>query len=87
MVMQGKECAFFEEDKNEIPCRVRFSDIIAQPGLPAAQLRPLNQSKCHWVTLGGSGQAKLTEIARSCGLAILVVFILLLCLLTIKYVV
>ena len=35
--------------------------------------------------LSGSEPAKLTEIARSCGLAILVVFIPYLCILAIKY--
>jgi len=64
---------------------VHTSDVTARLGWLVARLRHWSRSKWLLAALSGSELAKLTEIARSCGLAILVVFIPYLCILAIKY--
>jgi len=61
------------------------SDVTARLGWLVARLRHWSQSKWLLAALSSSEPAKLTEIARSCGQAIPVVFIPYLCILAIKY--
>jgi len=61
------------------------SDVTARLGWLVARLRHWSLSKWLLAALSCSEPAKLTEIARSCGQAIPVVFIPYLCILAIKY--
>ena len=53
-----------------------ISDANSPPSLPMAWLRYLGQWKWLWATLSGPRLAKSNENAQSCGLTILVVFML-----------
>jgi hypothetical protein len=57
------------------------SDATAWLGLPAARLKHLSQSKWRWVALSGF---EPIEIAQSCGLIVLLIFMPQLCFLTVN---
>jgi len=66
---------------------VLCSDANGPPSSPVARLRHLSRSKWRGVALGDPRSTQPVEFAQSCELAVLVAFILQLCLLSIKYIV
>jgi len=83
VLCQNKSCWTIQWNSQLSSCT--SSDVTARLGWLVARLRHWSWSKWLLAALSSSEPAKLTEIARSCGQAIPVVFIPYLCILAIKY--